>query len=94
MWREAFVTFNPWIFLDQSVYALGLDRQEWQICLMGLLALLVVSMLQQKTQARDLLVKQNFLFRLGLFAMLFVAVIVLGYYGTDFNAADFIYGRF
>ena len=94
MWREAFVTFNPWIFLDQSVYALGLDRQEWQICLMGLLALLVVSMLQQKTQVRDLLVKQNFLFRLGLFAMLFVAVIVLGYYGTDFNAADFIYGRF
>lgn len=94
MWREAFVTFNPWIFLDQSVYALGLDRQEWQICLMGLLALLVVSMLQQKAQVRDLLVKQNFLFRLGLFAMLFVAVIVLGYYGTDFNAADFIYGRF
>ena len=94
MWREAFATFNPWIFLDQSVYNLGLDRREWQICLIGLLVLLIVSMLQQKAQVRDLLVKQNFLFRLGLFAVLFVAVIVLGYYGTDFNAADFIYGRF
>ena len=94
MWREAFVNFNPWIFLDQSIFNLGLDRREWQIFLVGLLVLLIVSMLQQKAQVRDLLVKQNFLFRLGLFAALFIVVIVLGYYGTDFNAADFIYGRF
>lgn len=94
MWGEAFSNFNPYIFLDQSIYNLGLNQKEWQICLMGILALIIVSYLEQKAQVRDLLVKQNFLFRLGIFTLLFLAVIVLGYYGTDFNAADFIYGRF
>ena len=29
-----------------------------------------------------------------IFAVLFILVVTWGYYGSEFNVADFIYGRF
>ena len=46
------------------------------------------------TGARALIRKQNYLFRLIIFTVLFVMIVTWGYYGSEFNAADFIYGRF
>lgn len=94
MWKSAFSLFNPWIFFDQSLYKLGLSRQEIQIGLCALLALVVVSHLQQKGSVRQMLMKQNFVFRLLIFAVLLCVVITFGYYGTGYDAANFIYGRF
>ena len=94
MWRSAFSTFNPWILFDRSLYELGLSKDEWLIMVFGLLLLLVVSILQQRGSVREFLHKQNYPFRLLLFVVLFVLVINWGYYGTDFVASDFIYGRF
>ena len=50
--------------------------------------------LQQRDSVREMLHRQNYLFRLLVFLVLFVMIINWGYYGTDFVAADFIYGRF
>ncbi len=94
MWKSAFSSFNPWILFDRSLYELGLSKDEWLIMVFGLLLLLVVSILQQKGSVREFLHKQNFPFRLLLFVVLFVLVINWGYYGTNFVASDFIYGRF
>ncbi len=94
MWKSAVSLFNPWIFFDQSIYNLGLEKTEFQICLIATVLLIIISMLQQKGSVRDMLARQNFVFRLGIFAVLFLLVITWGYYGTNYNAADFIYGRF
>ena len=94
MWRSAFSLFNPWIFFDRSVYELGLPKDEWLILLFGLLILIIVSILQQSGPVREKLHRQNYIFRLFVFLALFVMVINWGYYGMDFVAADFIYGRF
>ena len=94
MWRSAFEHFNPWIFFDESLFKLGLDRREWGILAFGLILLFIVSYISQKTNVRDFLRRQNYIVRLAIFTVLFVTVIVYGYYGTQFNAADFIYGRF
>ncbi|MBP5384314.1 MAG: MBOAT family protein [Lachnospiraceae bacterium] len=94
MWKSAFARFNPWIFFDESFYNMGLDRREWGILLIGLLVLFVVSYLAQKRDVRAFLHEQNFVARLLLFAVLFAVIIVYGWYGADYNAADFIYGRF
>ena len=94
MWKGAFTKFNPWIFFDESLYKLGLDRREWGILLCGLLLLFVVSYFAQKGDVRDAIRRQNFVARFLIFAALFVIVIVYGYYGAYYNAADFIYGRF
>ena len=94
MWKSAFFKFNPWIFFDESLFNLGLDRREWGILIFGLLLLFVVSLISQKRDVRDFIREQNFIARLAVFAVLFTMIIVYGYYGADFNAADFIYGRF
>ncbi|MBQ8970274.1 MAG: hypothetical protein IJ073_03045, partial [Lachnospiraceae bacterium] len=92
---------NPWIFFDRSIYELGLSRSELGIALFSLLLLFFVSYYQHREEetgsglcVRDLLMKQNTVFRFLLFWVLFVATVVWGYYGTSFHAADFIYGRF
>ena len=94
MWKSAFLRFNPWIFFDESLYNLGLDRREWGILIFGLILLFVVSYISQKKDVRQFLHEQNFIARFALFMGLFVMIIVYGYYGADFNAAEFIYGRF
>lgn len=94
MWRAAFSTFNPWILFDKSIYSLGLEKDEFWICLMGLLIVLVVSILQQKKKVRTLLLEQNFVFRLIIITLLVVSIVIYGCYGTEYHAADFIYGRF
>ncbi len=94
MWKGAFTHWNPWIFFDESFFKMGLDRREWGILIFGLLLLFVVSYISQKRDVRGFIKEQNFIVRLFLFAVLFIMITVYGYYGTQFNAADFIYGRF
>ncbi len=94
MWKGAFIRFNPWIFFDESFFKMGLDRREWGIMIFGLLLLFVVSLISQKRDVRDWLKEQNFIVRFAIFAGLFAMIVTYGYYGAEFNAADFIYGRF
>lgn len=96
LWKSAFSSFNPWIFFDESIYKLGLDRQEMNIMGIGLIVVLVASYISERENMdiRDFLRRQNFLFRVILFTVLFVVTIVYGKYGSGYNAADFIYGRF
>ena len=94
MWKGAFSKFNPWIFFDESFFSMGLDRREWGILAFGMILLFIVSYISQKRDVRDYIREQNFAARLLIFAALFAMIIVFGYYGADFNAADFIYGRF
>lgn len=94
MWKFAFSTFNPWIFFNESFFNMGLDRREWGILVFGLILLFIVSFIHQKEDVREYLAKQNYLFRIFIFSALFVMIMMWGYYGYSFNAADFIYGRF
>lgn len=94
MWKSAFSLCNPWIFFDHSLLKLGLSQSEWLILLLGLLLLIAVSILMQSGSVREKLHKQNYVFRLLLFVVLFVMIINWGCYGADFVAEDFIYGRF
>ena len=107
MWKNAFSIFNPWIFFDHSLYSLGIDEHEFNILLFSMLIMLAVSMIEHRQElktgrtdikkmdaARQFLSKQNYIFRLLLFVIMFVMIITWGHYGKEFNASDFIYGRF
>lgn len=94
MWRSAFARFNPWIFFNESFFNMGLDRREWGILAFGMILLFVVSFISQKKDVRDYIKEQNIVMRYLVFGILFAMIIVYGYYGSQFNAVDFIYGRF
>lgn len=93
MWKNAFV-FNPWVFVDGSLYQLGLDRIDFWIMIFGLLLLFVISKYQQKGSVRETIAKQNLVFRWVLWIGLLMAVLLFGMYGEGYSPADFIYGGF
>lgn len=83
---------NPWILFDGSLYNLGVSQKEYYVVIFSLLFLLVISLVQEKgIVIRDLLDKQNILFR-GLIYIVFIYVIILfGAYGAGYDASAFIY---
>ena len=81
-------------FFNESFFNMGLDRREWGILAFGMILLFIVSFISQKKDVRDYIKEQNIVMRYLIFGVLFAMIIVYGYYGSQFNAADFIYGRF
>lgn len=87
--------WNPWIFMDGSLYKLGLDRQNFWAAIYGLVILLVVSLLQENGKGvRERLAEQNLVFRWVVLLGLIFGVIIFGMYGPGYEAAAFIYERF
>lgn len=94
LWKNAFASFNPWIFVDKSLYNLGLSREEMLILIVSVLILFLVSHIKQNESVRKALNRQNYLFRVLVYTALIVVTVVWGHYGTGFDASSFIYGRF
>lgn len=94
LWKNMFLTFNPWIFVDKSLYELGLSREEMLILVFSLLVLFVVSHIQQTEAVRTVLNRQNYIFRVLVYMLLLTLTVIWGHYGSGFDATSFIYGRF
>lgn len=70
---------------------------HWQCFLVALVW--GVSMLQEKFDKdgmtiRDVIAKQNILFRWLLYLALIAGILVFGMYGSGYNAGAFFYGKF
>lgn len=85
---------NVKILFDGSLFLLGLDAIEFIIAVVSLLILLMVSILQQKESVRERLSRKNIVIRWAVWYILLFYVILLGYYGPEYSAAEFIYQGF
>lgn len=97
--REALRLISLSITMDKitamrSIVGIGLDGRQWFICLMGMIAVLTVDVLHQKSSVRKMIAGQNLVFRWFVYLVLIFAVLLLGKYGPGYNAADFIYQLF
>jgi hypothetical protein len=89
--------FNPWVFFDQSVYNLGLNRQEFALALFGIVILLFVNFLQNRYKnitIRAMIIKQNIVFRHVFYLIAIAFIVVFGVYGPEYNTSQFIYFQF
>ena len=94
MLKGAVIIWNPQILWDGSLLELGLDGVETMVAVVSLLLLWVVSLAQRKGSVRDAVAKRPLLIRWVLWYALLFAVILLGYYGPGYSAAEFIYQGF
>ena len=85
---------NIGMLFDGSLFSLGLDFIEFTIAVVSLLILLAVSVLQQKEGMRERIARKNIVVRWGIWYALLFYVILLGYYGPGYSAAEFIYQGF
>ena len=93
--RSAVSVWNPEVFLDGSLYQLGLSAPDFRIMVLGLGVLLLFSVLEEKgTDVRTRLAAQNLVFRWGILLLLLAAIVLFGSYGPGFDAKSFIYEGF
>ena len=94
MLKRAVGVWNPQILWDGSLLQLGLDGIETAVAGFALLLLWAVSLKQRKEQVRECIARKPLPLRWALWYALLFAVILLGYYGPGYSAAEFIYQGF
>lgn len=94
MLKSAVGVWNPQILWDGSLLQLGLDGIETAVAVLALLLLWAVSLKQRKEPVRESIAKKALFLRWILWYALLFAVILLGYYGPGYSAAEFIYQGF
>ncbi len=94
MLKSAVSVWNPQILWDGSLLQLGLDGIETAVAGFALLLLWAVSLKQRKEQVRECIAGKPLPLRWALWYALLFAVILLGYYGPGYSAAEFIYQGF
>lgn len=94
--KRMFTEYDPWVFFDQSIFTLGLDRVEVNILIAALMALLAVSIMQYlKGQRLELFLSEQCIwFRWLIIFVLLSAIAVYGKYGPNVDAQAFIYFQF
>ena len=92
--RSVFV-YNPWIFVDGSLTAMGLSTNDWVILLISICILIIVSIMCEKgIHPIHWLYQQELWFRWGVCIAAILFILAVGIYGPGFNAASFIYFQF
>ena len=95
MWKQMFSIWNPWIFFDNSLYDMGLDRKDFWVLCFSIIILWVVSFMQEKgIKIRESLAQQNLVFRWLIYLLTIFGILTFGIYGPEYNAGQFIYFRF
>ncbi len=93
--KNMLTVFNPWIFFDDSLFLIGLNRKEFYVLILSILVLFLVSTLQEAgIRIRDRLNEQNILVRWTVYLIAIWTIWIFGSYGYGFNSNDFLYGGF
>lgn len=94
--QRLFTCPDPWALTTGFLYSIGLERQEMNILLLSISALLFVDIMKRKNNIRfeNIADNQNFWVRGLIIFVLIFAVIIFGAYGYSFDAQQFIYFQF
>lgn len=93
--QSIFTNFNIWIWVDQSIYDLGLDRLNLWVGIFGVVLLCYVSYKQEHgTKIREKIAALPLPLRWILYYGLFFAVLIFGLYGSGFDASKFVYMQY
>lgn len=93
MLKSIFVNNFYEIFLG-GIYNLGLSKGDIIVALLGIFTLIIVSLLKQKCNVREEILKQHILVRYCIWIFLIIIILIFGYYGIGYDASSFIYQNF
>ncbi|MBQ2306927.1 MAG: MBOAT family protein, partial [Clostridia bacterium] len=95
--RQVGTVFTHWNWgrlFDGSFLKLGLDLQDFVVVLLACGVMLAVSIMQNKGQIRDRLIRRPAAIRAALFILILLLIVVFGAYGIGYDAGQFIYVQF
>ena len=89
--KRIILQFSPWNLFDGKLYTLGVSEKEFHLLVLCSLLLLYISSLQEKGSVRDMVKRQNIVFRYALMLGIIFGILILGIYGSNYNASSFAY---
>lgn len=90
--QRIFSEFNIWIFFDESLYHIGLDRKDFWVGTISVLILWKVSSLQEKgVKIRDKIASYPLILRWCIYFASILAILIFGIYGSKQAGKTFIY---
>jgi len=94
--KRLFTKCDPWSLFNGAIYELGLDRFEFQVLMVSLLALVLSEFLHYfKGQSIVMFLKEQCIwFRWLVLFILIFSILVYGIYGIQFESSQFIYFQF
>ena len=83
---------NIYSLFNGDLLNYGLDYKNMIVMYIGILIVLLVDILhEQKVEFRELILKQDIVFRYAVYFTALAILIIFGVYGGEFSAASFIY---
>lgn len=93
--KSIITVHNPWIFLDNSIYSLGLSQKQFHLLLFSLLVLVIADWLKyKKVNVLDKLLEQNIWCRWTVYITGILFVLIFGIWGNAYEAQAFVYFQF
>ncbi|MDO4345539.1 MAG: MBOAT family O-acyltransferase [Eubacteriales bacterium] len=93
--KSMFTVYNPWILIDGALYKCGLARKDFQLMLVCIGILLFADILKyKKIVIRDVIAKQDWWCQALIVSLSALAVMLVGIWGSAYDAASFIYFQF
>jgi D-alanyl-lipoteichoic acid acyltransferase DltB (MBOAT superfamily) len=93
--NQMFIVKNPWILMDGSLYACGLDRQNFQLAIVGVIVLLVADYFKYKgIKIHQEIISQDYWVRWLVIVGSILVILVLGLWGPAYDASSFVYFQF
>ena len=80
---------------DGGLYSLGLSRLDFRLGIFFILVLLAVDVLHERNvRIRDWILRQALWFRWTIYLAAIFTILIFGFYGPNYDAAQFIYFQF
>ena len=93
--KSMFTAQNIGILFDESIYACGLDRENFWLMIVCICILIFADCCKHKNIViRDIILKQDGWFRCIFIALTITAVLLFGLWGPSFDNSSFIYFQF
>ena len=93
--RQLFVPSGISLLFDGSFYSMGLSRIDLNISLLCILVLLAVDVLHERgVQIRSWILDQGLWLRWTVYLAAVFIILIFGFYGPGYDAAQFIYFQF
>ena len=95
MFKKIFTDFTFATVRDGSLFTFGMDRKDYIVLGVFALFLLIIGIAQEKgIVIRDEINKRNVVFRLAVYFVFIMIVVIFGAYGVNYIPLDPIYANF
>lgn len=95
LFSRTFRTWNIHVLFDDTLFGYGLDERNLYLMYVCILLVILVDVLHDRgIHFREKLMRQDIVFRYGIYFLGIFFIIILGIYGAEYSAATFIYQGF